>query len=169
MPLKLKTILFIVLGNLFLVGIILTISFFLFGDHPSQERFFILAGSIVTVLSVVLGFLFLNFVFLKPFYGLIRGINKIRTEKSFSTRLEVKGESEFSQLAVEINEMLETLQKSEINYIKANDELKQQTTQLETKSSEFERINKHMVGRELRMAELKEKIKDLEEQLNARQ
>jgi len=49
---------------------------------------------------------------------------------------------------------------------KLNEELeqrvKQRTAELENKNSELERMNKLFVGRELRMVELKEKIKELE-------
>lgn len=167
MPIKNKTLIFIVSLNLVTLGTVFAISYVLFGGYSEQERFFLISGVLIVIISILLGYFFVNNFLLDPLLRLVRGIKEIRTKKTFTSRLEAVGKDEFSSLAREINEMLEELQKSEINYIKANDELKQQKKELETKTAELERINKHMVGRELRMAELKEKIKDLEDQINA--
>lgn len=46
--------------------------------------------------------------------------------------------------------------------------VKERTAELEKKNTELERLNRLFVGRELRMVELKETIRELEEQLGAR-
>lgn len=54
-----------------------------------------------------------------------------------------------------------------VNYAATLEELvKERTAELENKISEIKRINKLFVGRELRMVELKEKIKELEKKVN---
>ncbi|MGD0845334.1 MAG: PAS domain S-box protein [Geobacteraceae bacterium] len=67
--------------------------------------------------------------------------------------------------------------KSEVELRKLNEELstlnaeleqrvKQRTVELEEKNADLQKMNRIFVGRELRMAELKEKIKELEERLS---
>lgn len=61
------------------------------------------------------------------------------------------------------------LYENKVNYAAALEEkVKGRTAELENKISEIERMNRLFVGRELRMAELKEKIKELEGQVAGR-
>ncbi len=46
--------------------------------------------------------------------------------------------------------------------------VKERTAELEEKIAEVERLNRLFVGRELRMKELKERIRELEKELGAR-
>ena len=75
------------------------------------------------------------------------------------------GKREFVAIVLDISER----RKAEEEIRKLNEELeqkvKERTSQLETKISEIERMNQLFVGREFRIKELKDKVKELEQKL----
>jgi two-component system phosphate regulon sensor histidine kinase PhoR len=81
-------------------------------------------------------------------------------------------EADVNQLTLLMEGMWRLIEhkQSEEDIRKLNEELeqrvKQRTAELEAKNAELERMNKIFIGRELRMVELKEKIKELEKAAN---
>jgi PAS domain S-box-containing protein len=89
--------------------------------------------------------------------------------KSFKISVFSPAQGMFATLFADITEH----KKAEAKIRKLNQELEQRvqerTAELEDKNAELEHMNKLFVGREIRMAELKSIIKDLEEQMAARE
>ena len=83
-------------------------------------------------------------------------IVKTIAEGDLSKRAEVKSMDEIGRLASSFNEMADNLQES---YKTVEDKVEQRTKQLEE-------LNKKMVGRELKMIELKKEIKKQEKSLD---
>ncbi len=83
------------------------------------------------------------------------------------TRIDVKGNNEIAELSQTFNSMTADLEKSrkELEDYSQNLEAKvaARTKELDLKNQDLEKFNKMAVGRELKMIELKQKIKELEE------
>lgn len=97
-----------------------------------------------------------------PLKHLVSEVDRIRTRKVASQRIVVRGDKELKQLATNINTMLDTLDSFDKKLVDINKQMELKATELEENAKELERLNKHMVGRELRMAELKEQLEELE-------
>jgi nitrate/nitrite-specific signal transduction histidine kinase len=104
----------------------------------------------------------------KSISKLILGVEEIG-KGNLDYRIQVKNEYEFGILANAFNKMTEDLKKSRAELEKYSKELekkvKQRTKELQEKIDELEKFNKLTVGRELKMIELKKRIKELENEL----
>ncbi len=91
---------------------------------------------------------------------------------NLDTKIEVKTKDEIGELANAFGQMTGDLKKSRNEleeYSKTLEEkVKERTKELEVKNTELERMNKLMVGRELRMIELKKEIAALREKSEPR-
>jgi methyl-accepting chemotaxis protein len=106
---------------------------------------------------------------LGPLRHLVYEVDRIRTRKVASQRIVIKGNGELMQLATNINTMLDTLDSFDKKLVTVNKEMESKAIELEANSKELERLNRHMVGRELRMAELKEQLEELEFKLKQKE
>ena len=101
----------------------------------------------------------------KPIVQLVNTVKKI-SAGNFNVKSDIKTKDEIGELASSFNEMAGKLKESQEKIEEQNRTLKQkvekQTRELRNKLEELEKFNDATVGRELRMIELKEKIKDLE-------
>ena len=61
--------------------------------------------------------------------------------------------------------MLEKLQDNDHLVIEANKVLREKAEQVEIKAKDMDKVNQHMVGREVRMSELKKEVEDLKNRL----
>ena len=156
-------------------------SFSLSAIKEAQSR--IWANTLSMTMAWVAGSAVLVVLVLRP------TVRSIRRLTEFATQLDDrKGDQialvgqplEISDLAASLNEASikllsserllldeqERLHKSEENYRRLNEELeervRERTAELHEKNAELARMNRIFVGRELRMVELKEKIRDLE-------
>lgn len=119
----------------------------------------------------------------RPIKKLIRGAEHI-AKGNFDFQIEISEKDEIGQLTKRFNEMVESLEEKisleeqkdtlEIQVNARTRELKElneglekevekRTKELEKKIEEYEKINKLMVGRELKMIELKKELKRKEE------
>ncbi len=129
-------------------------------------RYFYIVSSFILVLSLVMGLVFIQLVVVRPITNLVKEINKIRTQKVSAQRITIKTTGEMQGLVNNINSMLDTLDSFDRKIVAVNEELERKAKELQDNTAELERLNRHMVGRELRMAELKEQIEDLNYKLN---
>jgi methyl-accepting chemotaxis protein len=143
-------------------------------ELPVQEAYqsvtqgIIVSASIMLlslVLAVVAG-IYLSRRITKPIIGLRDAAIKIG-QGMLDTQIEVKSKDEIGELASAFKQMIEDLKKSRAKLEQYSKDLERQvaerTKDLQTKMDELERFNKLAVGRELRMIELKKRIKELEE------
>ncbi len=104
--------------------------------------------------AAVLAFIFI-FLFVGGFLRPLKRLNetvKKTTKGDLSQRFEVKTTDEISDLGNNFNKLTISLQKSLTNVEK----------QVEDRTKKLENLNKLMVGRELKIREMKDKIKELE-------
>jgi len=84
---------------------------------------------------------------------------------NLNEKIDVKSKDEISELALSINKMVKDLKESTISKKELEKQVKDKTKELQLKVDELEKFNKLTVGRELKMIELKKRIKELESQL----
>lgn len=121
--------------------------------------------AIITLVMMFLGFvgsIFFSHFFLKDLVALTGMIKTIADKKDFSTRITDVPSGEIGILSRSFNYLLDSLDVFQQNVLQSETKLNASTMSLEQKASELERMNKLMVGRELKMIELKEKIKQYE-------
>lgn len=115
----------------------------------------------VSLLALFFGFLMLNQLIISKITKLNKDVNLVKDPNNPKNKLDVLGNDEFATLASNINKMLDDITKSDETLKKSDEELRQGRANLDQKVSELERMNKFMVGRELKMIELKEEIQKL--------
>ena len=122
----------------------------------------------VSMLTALIFSLFLSLMLSRsitvPLRKLKEGAEKIG-EGKLDTRIEIKSKDEFGELASSFNKMVEDLKKSTISINDSKGIIEERTSQLNAKIKELEIFNKLAVGRELKMIELKKRVKEMEEQL----
>ena len=118
---------------------------------------------VVTVLVLLVSFL-LSYTITDPIKSLVRFAEVLQSE-GFTTRATIKTSGEVGRLADALNEMAGRLQglykNLESNVRERTQKLEVAQKTLSEKLDETERLNKVMVGRELKMMELKDEIKRL--------
>lgn len=154
-----------------------------------QQREIFKFGGLVTLLIVLVGsgmtFLLATRI-IKPIQSLTKGAEEI-SKGNLDQRIEAKTEGEIKELAETFNRMAENLQQSrqrleetkkslEVQVKARTKELRklnkgleqrvqERTQELRKRIDELERFHRLAMGRELRMIELKKKIKELEQKL----
>lgn len=125
--------------------------------------FMAVTASTVFVFGMIM-FFFMEELVLKRLTGLSREARDIGSVADLSKRVRVSGKDEIAKLAQSINAMLQNLKNSEDakNEVLAKNEEISRT--LKERYDEIEKTNSLMVGRELKMIELKSKIKELTEE-----
>lgn len=109
------------------------------------------------------------FVFLRnasyPLKELKRHAKKI-SQGDFDSKLNLERKDELGQLAKAFDEMIDKIKQREEQISKGKKELEKKvakrTKALDEKMEELEKLNKMMIGREVRIAELKERLKEAE-------
>jgi HAMP domain-containing protein len=124
------------------------------------EKISYVALLIVFILSIILTFVLVSFAF-RPIKDLIMGTGKI-SKGEVGFKVPVKSDDEIGILTRSFNKMSYDLKQSRDNDLKKADELKKSQKELQNRNKELEKFNKLAVGRELKMVELKKKIRELE-------
>ncbi|MCX6817393.1 MAG: HAMP domain-containing protein [Candidatus Aenigmarchaeota archaeon] len=108
----------------------------------------------------------------KPILKLTDAMKKI-SGGNLDVKIEVKEGDEIGQLASSFKQMLEELKTSKIKIEEHSKTLEKdvedRTSQLEDKVSELERFSKLVIGRELKMVDLKKKLKEVEDKLKSKE
>jgi len=162
---------FILLLNTFsILAIYLVFQKILVSNLNNAEALFFLIFALIVIglVAIIVATAFLENLILFPIRKLAFDVNKIRTSGDFAARVSISGKNELSILAMGVNKMLESLEETGTKLKEVNSELARKSLELERKSSELERINKFMVGRELKMVELKDEIEKLKAKINAK-
>ena len=120
---------------------------------------------ILSISGVAFVLVLINKFVVSKIVNLNKDVNKVRDPNSSLNRLEVRGNDEFANLATNINTMLSELENLRLKDEEAAKNYKKLLEQSQKKAADFERMNKLMVGRELKMIELKKEIEDLKAQL----
>jgi methyl-accepting chemotaxis protein len=132
---------------------------------------FILLVGIGIVIVVSLLSIFLSKRLTNPVNRLIGGVRDIG-KGNLDMKIDVKSDDEIGQLASAFNRMTVDLKKSRDkleNYsMDLEKKVSERTEELNAKVDELERFNRLMVDRELRMKELKERVKELEGELKSK-
>lgn len=92
-----------------------------------------------------------------PLSRLVAVMQRIR-DGNFSVRADTRGKDEITTLAVGLNALVDDLQSANSNLERR---VAGQTQILNEKIRELEQINKALIGRELRMADLKQELSSL--------
>lgn len=92
----------------------------------------------------------------RPIVDLSKTTKEIALSKNFKSRVEVRSKDELGQLAVNFNAMFEELEGS---YGELESRVRDRTGELDQNIKKLKRMNKVMLGRELKMIELKKEIK----------
>jgi methyl-accepting chemotaxis protein len=129
-------------------------------DITNQRNAIILSSILISFLAEVAVGIALYFVithFTKPISALVEG-TKIVAEGNLDYQLSASSDDELGVLASGFNSMTAKLKTS---YSDLENKVKQRTEELNQKLEELERMNKLMVGRELKMTEMKNEIEEL--------
>ncbi len=155
-----------------------------------NSQYIALQGVSITVLIVVLGFL-ISFFLIKRLAGpielFIKGTREV-AKGNLDYQFNIKTGDEIEQLAGSFNQMIKSLKESHQQLKQAKDvlevkikartkeleeqaegldeQVKKRTKELQERIDEMERLHRLTVDRELRMVELKQKIRELEKQAN---
>ncbi len=113
------------------------------------------------ILSILIGRSISN-----PIHALHKGTEEIE-KGNLDVNLKIKSNDEIGELAVAFNQMAEALATSKSTMMGYSKNLEkkvgERTKELEIKNEELKKFNKLAVDRELKMIELKKRIKELEE------
>ena len=110
--------------------------------------------TLLVVILIGLFSIYLENTIIRPLKTLLADVVRVRNDKNFEARVKNTGVDEVYILSVEINKMLDALKNASNTLRNTNKELKE-------KGEELEKINKIMIGRELKMISLKEEIDKL--------
>ena len=119
------------------------------------------------VLAVISGIL-ISGAIMKPITKLISFVENVGSAE-FNQKVKLSSHDEIEDLAKAFNQMVVRLNKSKKQVDKKVRELGKAKEALELKLAEIQKMNRLMMGRELRMIELKKQIRDLEEQLKGKE
>lgn len=103
----------------------------------------------------------------RPIYELVKAAQVVSGGQT-KHRVLVKGSDELGSLAKVFNQMLDSIEKSQQVLKTSDEQLRKANTNLEEKLAELEKFKEVTVDRELKMVELKEDIKKLKGEENAK-
>ena len=125
----------------------------------------ILISCLVILILALITYYCISSSITKPLSRLIKGTEMIG-KGDIKHKIDIESSDEITELASAFNKMNANLAKSKKDLKKHNQVLektvKERTRELQSKVQELERFNKLVVDRELKMIDLKKKIKELE-------
>lgn len=122
----------------------------------------------LTIFIVIVLTLFSNILMTRnltrPLSTLIKGTKEV-AGGNLDYIIKVETKDELGELINNFNAMIQQLKKAKIVSEEARASLEKKTRELQKKIADLEKFHKLTIGRELKMVELKEKIRELEEKL----
>lgn len=147
----------------------------IYQNGQKNISFFIVIIFITSLVFLITILILIEFLVIRRLLQLNQQIEKISLSKKADDRLVIFGNDEFAQLSKKINKMLDDLHASDIKKKELEDHKEKldkavmgQNREISLKLLELKKVNDVMVNRELKMIELKEKIRALEEEINKR-
>lgn len=128
----------------------------------SRSLFAVLIIIVTSIISAAISGVIFAHSIADPVMELARMSENVGKRYSSVRRLKSSSDDEIGALANTFNSMVDDVKKRDEEISEKNKELERSKKELEEKVAELERFNKIAVGRELKMIELKKKIKDLE-------
>ena len=138
----------------------------LVSQRISQYALFVFSLALAGMaICYILISILLNEVILKNLYKLKRAAQAIQ-KGDLNTQISITSNDEIGEFAENFDAMRSQINTAQVKLEHYNKQLEElvaeRTTQLESKLDELERMNKLMVGREIKMTELKKRITELE-------
>jgi len=132
----------------------------------NQVRTEIFLTTIVGFFSFLVFFFFLNTFVKKPIYGIKKGLEEV-SRNNLDYKIKKLSDDEFGELAKSFDLMRLEIKKSRKESDEYNKDLegkvKKRTKELEKKIKELEKFSRIVIGRELRMLELKKELRKYKE------
>jgi len=120
---------------------------------------------IMSALAVTMAALFLSRSMSSPILKLAEMTNAISRGR-YDSRVDIRSSTEINSLAHSFNKMADDLRRVHAELREREINLKEALKLAEKKKTDMERANKSMVGRELKMIELKNEIEELKKRIN---
>ncbi len=130
----------------------------IYREGVSTVNFFILIISIIQLFIATIFFIFVEIEILSRFDKLNNDFDNIIKNLDFSKKIIVEKKDEIGNFAKAINITLENLYLAQKSEEEANEQKKIATEKLKAKLDELSELNRLMIGRELKMVELKREI-----------
>jgi HAMP domain-containing protein len=125
---------------------------------------------IAIIMSVVIIYL-ISLIVIRPLYVLSGALEKI-SKGDLASKLDFRSNDEMGEAGKRFNEMAEKLEKSREELRMSNENLEdaveERTKELKIKISELEKFQSVTIDREIKMVDLKKKLKELEEKLKGK-
>lgn len=125
--------------------------------------FSVISGCAILLFGIIV-LIFLELMLLQRFSRLSTEVRKISINNLADTHVHVQGNDEIGTLAKNVNDLLHEVSRAQQDEVKARALEKEVTKKLEKSLKETQEMNKLMVGRELKMVELKKKLSEVEPQ-----
>jgi methyl-accepting chemotaxis protein len=126
--------------------------------------FFIISIGILFLVAGIILIALLERLVVSRFTKLEKTVQTISEKNDLAIRIKEDTKDEIGRLATSINSMLDKIVASEKAESDSSDKVRAISVELEKRLSETKRMNKLMVGRELKMAELKKQLATFREQ-----
>lgn len=118
----------------------------------------------IIIILTLFGNILMTRNLIRPLKNLIKGTKEV-TKGNLDYVIKVAAKDELGELTNNFNSMVQQLKKEKLVSEKARAGLEEKTKELQQRITDLERFHQLTVGRELKMVELKKKIKELEERL----
>jgi sensor domain CHASE-containing protein len=123
--------------------------------------FVMIAGCAILLFGIII-LIFFEYLLLHRLYVLSKEVKGISIHDLHGTRVHEHGNDEIGTLATSINDLLQEVTRAQEDEKKAQELEKEATIKLQKSLEETQQMNKLMIGRELKMIELKKKLSEIE-------
>ena len=129
--------------------------------NTQNDLIFKIIAVSVPLLGIMIGLFLLFYHNINHRIGRLIKFTRVLGSGRLSEKIDIRTNDELSEIAKAMNKMGNDLKESLITKNELEKQVKERTIELQTKIGEVEKMNKLMVGRELKIIELKKEITDL--------